>query len=69
MESFGSSVGSFQDLVTSPLGGSIFITSAPSSAKKVATEGPAKTVDRSITFKFSNGLCISNIYHFTITNV
>ena len=38
-------------------------------AKNVATDGPAKTVERSRTFKFLNGLCISNIYHFWITNV
>ena len=33
---------------------STFITSAPNSAKKVATDGPAKTVETSMTFKFEN---------------
>jgi hypothetical protein len=42
----------FHVLVTSGLiGFSHFETSAPNSAKKVPTEGPAKTVEQSMTFK------------------
>ena len=55
MIEFASSVGNFQDRVTSKDAAfSTLITVAPSSAKKVPTEGPARTVDASTTSNFEN---------------
>jgi|Laugrefabdmm15dn_1035133.scaffolds.fasta_scaffold156030_2 hypothetical protein len=49
------SLGIRQDRVTSLcLGCSILTTSAPNSEKKDPTVGPAKTVDKSMTFKSEN---------------
>ena len=61
MVEFLSSEGNFQLRVTSGLEVfSILITFAPNSAKNVATDGPAKTVDASIIFKVENILKFSN---------
>lgn len=65
MESL-SSEADFHDLVTSfCVGCSILITSAPNSAKNIPTDGPAKTVEISITFISENRLKYTLNYNFS----